>query len=123
MDAPPIIRPRPKAVFSTNLPAKDIVFRLAVLAVLSVELFWYPVYYFTTYESGPDGREGFILFYAFWFCPASWILGPLWYAQVWRRGVVVRFRVAFRITCTLLLTVVLSTFVYLAYRILAWKLG
>jgi len=56
MDAPPIIRPRPKAVSRTNLPPKDIVFRLAVLAVLSIELFWYPVYYFTTYESGPDGN-------------------------------------------------------------------
>jgi len=117
IDAPPILRPRQKVALHPVLSPADIVFRLATLAALNLLLFWYPVYYFTTYESGPDGREGLILIHLFWLCPASWVCGPYWYFQAWRRCHVLRSPIIFRAVCTILLMIVMSTTVYLAYRI------
>ena len=91
----------------------DILFRLAALAALNLVLYWMPIYYWTTYAPSGDERDGGVLFPSMLICPLSWILGGLWYAEVWRHHQLVspRYRAAFQITSALLLLVVLSTII------------
>jgi hypothetical protein len=97
----------------TKLAPSDIVFRLASLAALNVVLYWLPVYYWTTYTPCGDDRDGMVLIYSDAFCPVSWILGGLCYAQIWRRNqeVASRYRLPFQFGSTLLLLIILSTVV------------
>lgn len=117
MDAPPVIQSPQQAITHRGLAPQDIVFRLAVLAAFNIELFWFPIYYFTTYDPGNDDRGGLALLYALGFCPVSWILAWIWYAQVWHGGLAVRSRLMFRITCTILVMIVFSTLVAFGYGI------
>ncbi len=97
-------------------PASDIVFRLATMAVLCLLFYWYPVYHWSTYVD-PDPRDGGALVFALFFCPISWIVGPIYYARAWRRDLEIRNRGLFRIVCTVLLLIILSSLV-IAYRMI-----
>jgi hypothetical protein len=95
----------------TRLAPADILFRLAWLGALNLILYWLPVFYWTTYTPSGDERDGGVLFYSMAFCPASWVLGVLCYAQVWRARFAVsrRYRLGFCIASSMLLMVILST--------------
>jgi len=101
-----------------RISPQDIVFRLGVLAVFSIGLFWFPIYYWSTYESSGDERDYIVGLFAFLYCPISWVLGAKYYVHVWRRDTQVLHRVAFRVTCSLLLVIILSTLVAFAYRVI-----
>ena len=95
----------------TRLAPPDILFRLASLAALNLALYWLPIYYWTTYTPSGDDRDGGVLFYSMAFCPVSWVLGGLCYAQTWRVRETVGHREAFYVASSLLLLVVLSTLI------------
>lgn len=92
-----------------RLAPPDILFRLASLAALNLVLYWLPIYYWTTYTPSGDERDGGVLFYSMGFCPVSWLLAGLCYAQAWRIRHSVRHRVPFYFASSVLLLVVLST--------------
>src|SRR5258705_9775 len=62
-----------------HLAPPDILFRLASLTVLNLVLYWMPIYYWTTYQSCGDDRDGGVLFPSMVLCPLSWILGGFCY--------------------------------------------
>lgn len=97
----------------TRLAPSDIVFRLASLAAANLVLYWLPIYYSSTYTPSEDDRGGFALLPSIAFCPISWVLGILCYVQAWRGCQIVspRYRVAFCITTSMLLLVILSTLI------------
>lgn len=97
-----------------------LVFELAVLAAFTLELFWLPIFYWTTYESCGDDRDGFVLLPGLLFCVVGCMLGPARYVQAWRRSreISARYRLPFQATCTTLLAVALSPLLMIAYRIL-----
>ncbi|MEY2466686.1 MAG: hypothetical protein QOD03_1207 [Verrucomicrobiota bacterium] len=94
-----------------RLAPPDILFRLASLATLNLVLYWLPIYYWTTYTPSGDDRDGGVLSFSMLFCPVSWVLGGLCYAQVWRVRQTVRHQAAFYVASSLLLLVVLSTLI------------
>lgn len=91
----------------------DILFCLASLAAMNLTMYWLPIYYWTTYTSCGDDRDGGLLFPALVFCPFSWILGVIFYIQVWRQDLapLSKHCWAFRVAASTLLLVVLSTVV------------
>jgi hypothetical protein len=95
----------------TKLSPPDILFRLATLAALNLVMYWFPIYYYTTYTHTNDDRAGGELVLSEVFCPVSWIIGAFCYAQAWRayRMVSPRYRVAFHIAAALLFLLILST--------------
>ena len=96
-----------------QLAPPDILFRLAFLAAVNLMLYWIPVYYWTTYQSCGDDRDGGVLFPSMLFCPLSWILGGFCYSQVWRSSVRVsrEYRIPFHLASALLFLCVLSTLI------------
>jgi hypothetical protein len=102
----------PSGFFSwRRLAAPDILFRLASLAALNLVLYWLPIYYWTTYTPSGDDRDGAVLFYALGFCPVSWVLGGLCYAQAWRIYQTVQYRAGFYAASSLFLLAVFSTLI------------
>ena len=107
-----------KGDLTLRISPQDIVFRLGVLAMFSIGLFWFPIYYWSTYEPSGDERDYIVGLFAFLYCPISWVLGAKYYVRVWKCDTQVRRRVAFRVTCTILFVIILSTLVAFAYRVI-----
>ena len=107
-----------KGDLTLRISPQDIVFRLGVLAMFSIGLFWFPIYYWSTYEPSGDERDYLVGLFAFLYCPISWVLGAKYYVRVWKWDTQVRRRVAFRVTCTILFVIILSTLVAFAYRVI-----
>jgi hypothetical protein len=93
-----------------NPAPADVFFRLASLAALSLTLYWFPVYYWTTYHSDGDDRGGYALFPALVFSPVSTVLAAVLYFQGWRRRphLAGRKKWLFPAACTVLFLVALS---------------
>jgi len=104
----------PSAFYSWwRLAPPDVLFRLTSLAAVNLVLYWMPIYYWTTYESCGDDRDGGVLFPSMVFCPLTWILGGFCYSQVWRSSADIsrRYRILFQLVSALLFLAVLSTLI------------